>query len=452
MTAKPWEVLRSLLATSDRARLESYLAKLSSSETLHAVFRLSQEEQQQLIATLSPEVAAELVEEVPDSYAADLLEELPPQHAASIVTELPSDDQADLLQEIDDAEAEEILQHMDSQDASEARALISYSPDVAGGLMMTEYLSYLAELDVRAVVEDLTQRSDEYALYNVQYLYVVEKSNLLVGVLRLRDVVLANPETGLREIVVPAVSVQAETPLEGLIAFFDEQNLSACPVVDSDKRLLGVIRRRAVIDAVIERAEADHLKVQGIVGGEEVRTMPVIVRARRRLSWLSVNIVLNIIAASIIAMYQDTLSAVIALAIFLPIVSDMSGCTGNQAAAVSMRELALGISHPGDAFRVWAKELSVGVLNGFVLGSLLAIASWLWVDNPFLGLVVGAALAINTVIAVSIGGTVPFFLKAIKVDPAIASGPVLTTVTDMCGFFLVLALATVALPILTASG
>jgi len=197
-----------------------------------------------------------------------------------------------------------------------------------------------------------------------------------------------------------------------------------------------------------DKAESDSLKSAGIVGGEELRSMPVTLRARRRLSWLSVNIVLNIIAASVIALYEDTLSAVIALAVFLPIVSDMSGCSGNQAVAVSMRELTLGAIVPRDLLRVWRKEVAVGLINGLVLGGLLAIAGWLWKGSPILGVVVGSALAINTIVAVSLGGTIPLALKRFGVDPAVASGPVLTTVTDMCGFFLVLSLASLALPLL----
>jgi magnesium transporter len=151
-------------------------------------------------------------------------------------------------------------------------------------------------------------------------------------------------------------------------------------------------------------------------------------------------------AASVIAFFQDTLSAVIALAIFLPIVSDMSGCSGNQAIAVSMRELTLGIIRPRDALHVWWQEASVGMLNGLALGVLLGVATYLWQGNAIFGAVIGVALALNTLVAVSIGGTVPLLLKGIRADPAIASGPVLTTITDMCGFFLVLGLATLALP------
>ncbi len=174
--------------------------------------------------------------------------------------------------------------------------------------------------------------------------------------------------------------------------------------------------------------------------------MPTLLRARRRLSWLSINIVLNIIAASVIALYEETLAAVIALAVFLPIVSDMSGCSGNQAVAVSLRELTLGITKPIDVARVWFKEVGVGVVNGVALGLLLAFAAFMWKGNPFLGLVVGAALATNTVIAVSLGGTVPLLLKRLGVDPAVASGPILTTVTDMVGFFLVLSFAAALMP------
>jgi magnesium transporter len=172
----------------------------------------------------------------------------------------------------------------------------------------------------------------------------------------------------------------------------------------------------------------------------------VLQRSRRRLAWLSINILLNIIAASVIAAYEDTLTAVIALAVFLPIVSDMSGCSGNQAVAVSMRELTLGAAVPKDVFRVWAKEVSVGLMNGLALGTLLGLAAWAWKGNPVLGVVVGVALAVNTVVAVSIGGTVPLVLKRFKLDPAVASGPLLTTATDMCGFFLLLSLASLVLP------
>jgi magnesium transporter len=185
--------------------------------------------------------------------------------------------------------------------------------------------------------------------------------------------------------------------------------------------------------------------MQGIIGGDEIRSMPLLTRTRRRLSWLSINIVLNVAAATVITFYEDTLRAVIALAVFLPIVSDMSGCSGNQAVAVSMRELALGIVKPFEVFRVLLQEVSVGLINGVALGSALGLLAWLWKGDAYLGLVVGIALATNSLLAVLLGGTLPLLLKRVGIDPAVASGPILTTVTDLCGFFLVLSIATAML-------
>jgi magnesium transporter len=174
--------------------------------------------------------------------------------------------------------------------------------------------------------------------------------------------------------------------------------------------------------------------------------MPLLNRSGRRLSWLSLNIVLNIIAASVIAVYQDTLAAAITLAVFLPMVSDMSGCSGNQAVAVSMRELTLGLVRPNELLRVMGKEASLGVLNGLALGLLLGGVAFLWKGNPYLGLVVGGALAANTGVAVTLGGLLPLLLKRLRMDPALVSGPLLTTETDMCGFFFVLSFASQILP------
>jgi len=171
----------------------------------------------------------------------------------------------------------------------------------------------------------------------------------------------------------------------------------------------------------------------------------MLARCGRRLAWLGPNIVLNLIAASVIAMYEDTLQAVIALAVFLPIVSDMSGCSGNQAVAVSIRELTLGLIRPTEFMRIVWKEGFLGMFNGFVLGCLLGTIAAIWQDNVYLGLVVGGALFLNTMLSVLLGGCVPLFLKRLKVDPALASGPILTTCTDMCGFFLVLNLASLML-------
>ena len=449
-TLDTWDEIRGLMSEgAEDEAIEAYLDTLEPGDLVRTIFRLTPDEQRSLLAAVSPERAAELIEDLPDAHAADLIDDMPAHQAAAIVEEMASDDRADLLAEMGEPEAEAILEHLDEEDADEARRLISYPADTAGGLMMTEFAVYPMRATVREVVEDLTSREGDYTFLTVHYVYVVVKRHVLKGVLRLRDMVFADPDARIGDIARPAETLRPEATLGELDEFFDENDIAAVPVVDERGLLLGIVRRRAVLEALAEKAETDSMKSAGIVGGEELRSMPVILRSRRRLGWLSINIVLNIIAASVIALYEDTLSAVIALAVFLPIVSDMSGCSGNQAVAVSMRELTLGAIVPRDLFRVWGKEISVGVINGLTLGALLAVAAWAWKGSPLLGLVVGSALALNTIVAVSLGGTIPLALRRFGVDPAVASGPVLTTVTDMCGFFLVLSLASLALPLLS---
>lgn len=439
--------LRELLESDLPAEeLGAALDRLDPAELLHDVFLLNVKEQRALLSALNPQRAASLVEELPDAHVADLIEDMAVEDAAPIVEELASDHRADVFAELDSDDADAIMAELDEEDAQEIRDLISYEPDQAGGLMMTEFASYPMAKTVREVVNDLTGEEVDYQLLTVHYAYVVVKKKKLKGVIRLRDLVFADPEKTIGTIARPALTVSPEQTLTELEDFFDEHDIAAVPVVDARGMLIGIVRRRAVLEALAERSEADHLKAAGIIGGDELRSMPVLLRSRRRLAWLSINIVLNIMAASVIAFYEDTLTAVIALAVFLPIVSDMSGCSGNQAVAVSMRELTLGAALPKDVLRVWRKEAMVGVINGLALGVLLGFAAWAWKGNAVLGLVVGGALAVNTVVAVSIGGTVPLILRRFKLDPAVASGPLLTTVTDMCGFFLLLSIASLVLP------
>jgi magnesium transporter len=435
-----------LTEAESASTIEAFLDTLGAAESLHTVFSLSKNDQRALLSALTPTRAASLVEDLPDGHVADLIEDMRVEDAAPIVEEMASDHRVDVLAELDSKDAEAIIAELDEEDASEVRELISYAPDQAGGLMMKEFASYPMAKTVREVVDDLTGDAVDYQLLTVHYVYVVVKEKKLKGVIRLRDLVFADPEKRIGDFATPALTVAPDTQLNELEDFFDKHDIAAVPVVDDRGFLLGIVRRRAVLEALAERAESDNLKAAGIIGGDELRSMPVLVRSRRRLAWLSINIGLNILAASIIAAYEDTLTAVIALAVFLPIVSDMSGCSGNQAVAVSMRELTLGAALPRDVMRVWRKEAVVGLVNGIALGILLGSAAWAWKGNLVLGLVVGGALAANTVIAVSIGGTVPLLLRKLKLDPAVASGPLLTTVTDMCGFFLLLGIASSVLP------
>lgn len=445
----PDEQLRQVMSEGDPATIESFVASLDPTDAIRALLRLNPDEQEQLLRVLPAAGAADLIEDVPDEQAADIIEALEPRDAASIVAEMPSDEKADLLGDLTEEGAEAILQEMEPEEANKARELAAYDDDVAGGLMVTEILQFDEGTTVGEVVDDLGARAEELEEHFTRYAYVVSGWGRLVGYVEIQELVLSPRDKPLAELMSPSRFVRANLGLDELKAHFEAADHPGVPVVDLHGRILGVVRRASVQDALAERAEREMLRMQGIVGGDEIRTLPTLTRGRRRLSWLTVNVVLNLIAASVIALYLDTLGAVIALAVFLPIISDMSGCTGNQAVAVSMRELSLGLVKPVEVVRVWLKEISVGALVGISLGVLLGAVAWVWKGNPYLGLVVGAALALNSMIAVSIGGTVPLLLKRFGVDPAVASGPILTTVTDICGFFLVLSFAALMLDKLT---
>ena len=440
------EELVEVIREGDPQRIGDYLETLDTRETARAVCELSDQDQAAMLSTLDPVVAAEVLEDIPDVEVVEAVGLLPPETAAAIVHEMPSDEQADVVGHLDEDEAEALLAAMDPAEARRLKELAAYADDTAGGLMITEIVAFRSTATASRVLQRLRDDADRLRQLDVQYAYVTDGPKKLAGVLRLRDLLFAEDTVAISQIMIDSpVSIQADATLQELEQFFDEHAYLGVPVTNQAGELLGVVSREAVDEATQDQAASDYRRSLGVIE-EEIRSMPTLRRSRLRLSWLSINIILNVVAASVIASYQDTLAQVIALAVFLPIISDMSGCSGNQAVAVSMRELSLGLIEPFEVFRVWAKESLVGIINGAALGGLLGSVAWFFSGNPWLGLVVASALALNTLVAVLIGGALPLLLKRRGIDPALASGPILTTVTDMFGFFLVLSIATALLP------
>lgn len=443
---KPWEHLEELIAKQDAEQIRSFFDSINPADTALAISRIDDDLVNELMALLSPGDAAELIEDLSDTQAAEIMEDLEPSQAAAIFVELDSDHVVDILGAMDTQDVDAIIDHMTPEDAEEARQFLTYDEDTAGGLMISEFLDYRSSQTVQDVLDDLQTNREKYAEYDVQYIYITDSARQLEGVLRMRDLLFPLRSTALGELMIRnPYKIIATAPLDELRNFFEEHSLFGAPVVDQDNRLVGIVLPEAVEDAKQKKSVNQFLGFSGIIGGEEFRSMSVGVRAGRRFTWLSLNIILNILAASIIAIYQDTISAVIALAVFLPIVSDMSGNSGQQAAAVSMRELTLGLLRPHELGRVVMKESSVGILNGIGLGLLLGGLVYFWQGNLVLGLVIGLALALNTLLSVLVGGLTPLFLKMLKLDPALVTGALITTITDISGFFLVLSFATLVL-------
>jgi magnesium transporter len=445
----PIEQLRALLPEADAGAIHAFLANLPPSETPHVLSRLSDDEQTQVLAALPPEEAARLVEELPLSLAATMLHDVSPVAAAAILDRLPSDEQTDLLAHLDAEQSAAVLAQMAPEEAADVHRLRDYPPETAGGLMVTEYLAYPDTALVGEVLADLRTHADRYAQYPVQYAYGVSPQGKLSGVVRLRDLLFSGDKQPLRAVLQsqPAAA-RVDAGLSELRAFFERHRFLAAPILDGEGRLVGVVSQSDVEEAAAEQAEHRFLRLSGIVSGEEFRTMPLATRVAGRLAWLAVTMLLSFLAASVVGLFEDTLSQVIALAVFLPVISGMSGNAGNQAIAVTMRELSLGLLKPHELQWVILKEASVGVINGLVLGLVMSLVAWFWKGNPYLGLAVGGAQALSVLAAACLGGGIPLMLKRFSLDPALASAPILTTITDATGFFLALGLARLMLPLL----
>ncbi len=443
---RSWIRLGELVDQGDLEQLIVFLDELTPAQTARAIGHLDETASQRLLSLLGPEKAAKVLVDLPDEQAADLIEDLPPEGAAAIVDELPGDELADILAEVDEEEAEAILEAMDPQEAETARRLIRYPDDTAGGIMMTEFLSFPEHYTVAEVLEDLRLNRETYSDYGVLYAYITSASGALRGVLKMRDVLLATPEAKVGTLMVDnPLRAGLDTPLDELVDIFEEHPFLGMPVVDDSGHLVGVIRKAAVNEAAEKRSKQTYLKASGIVGGEELRSMPIWSRIGRRLAWLIPSMVLLVAASIVIVANEETIREHAILAAFLTIVAGLSGNSGNQAMAVSIRELALGLIRPTETLWVFTKEALLGAVVGLTLGVLLGAIAFVYSGEIRLAVVIATALAINTFFAVLLGGTIPLFLRHIGWDPALASGPILTTSVDMFGFFLVLSLASALL-------
>ncbi|NNL77029.1 MAG: magnesium transporter, partial [Desulfobacterales bacterium] len=355
------ELLEKLIQSNDRAQIEAVLAASSPVEIARMISSITKPDQILLLEIMGAEESAHLISKLSGLGTGNLVTQLPTPQAVSIVEEMSRDQQAHFLRTIGGDDAEAILDEIKPQKAKRVRKLMSYAENTAGALMITEYLAYGGDMLVKEVLDDLRAQGEAYSDYDIQYAYVVSNSGRLIGVLRLRDLLMASRSKTISEIMIKEhLHVNVNMSLRDLKDFFRQYSFLGVPVVNDDGELVGVVRSASVREAANQQNNQLFLKFAGIVGGEEYRTMSLFKRSSRRLSWLSVNILLNIVAASVIALYQDTLEKAIVLAVFLPIISDMSGCSGNQAVAVSIRELTLGLVRPRELFRVLAKESAIG--------------------------------------------------------------------------------------------
>ena len=391
------------------------------------------------VALLEPRTAAGILAEMESTAAAVVVAAMEPSVASRVLAEMDSDDRVDILEHIPAELHERLLGQMTAADADDVRRLEQYPPDTAGGIMTSEVTALREDLNVEQAIAELRKLSAQ--LEQMFYVYVVDRQGRLIGVLSMRDLILARPDTPLSQMMKPNVlSVPATMDQEEVATLFRKYNYLAMPVVDERHRLLGIITVDDVVDVLEAEATEDVQKLFG-AGAEERLSSPWQFSFRKRFGWLVVNLATAFMAAAVVGFFQDVIRALAVLAAYMSIVASMGNNAGAQAMSVSIRGIAIGRVDSKLLRHVIIREAMVGVLTGIFIGLITAVVALLFQGNPMLGLVVALALLVIHVLACVSGAVIPFMLKGLGLDPAQSAAILATTVSDVAGFFVLLGLA-----------
>jgi magnesium transporter len=392
-----------------------------------------------VLSHLSDEILIELVPELPEEVQLEFVEVLSPRLAARLLAAIPPDEMTDVLGDLTLESRRKIVSYFSKEKSIEARRLLRYPEDTAGGLMTTEVVVLSRETTASRAIRHIREKAKEYEA--VYYIYIVDR-NKLVGVLSLRELVLASPREKLEKIMDPdIIKVPVDMDQEEVAYIIADYDLLAVPVVDKDNKLLGIVTVDDVIDVIEEEVTEDmgHLAGTG-VGIDKLIEAPVLSVVRARLPWLIFALIGGLIAGSIIGVFTDILSSVVLLAIFIPVIMSMGGNVGIQSSTVFVRGLATGeIEEPWGYF---FREIKVGLLMGLLVGLGVGVVANFWKGLPVLGLVVGAAMFATVVLATAIGIAVPKIFDKLGMDPAISASPFVTTIEDIMGLLIYFSIAT----------
>lgn len=413
---------------------------LNPVDAAHSLETLSEEEAVFILKGVSPELSSRAFNSLESRFAADLLLRLPEEIAVQIFGKMTVTRAAELilcLQRQEDRA--KLLEQIEPAEADQIRKLITYPEDTAGRMMTPNFFAFHADMKVGEAIQKLRSLAQKKAPLN--YVYVTDSDHRLKGVLNMRELLLANEGDSLVSVMIPDVfQVGATMDREKVIQELSRRSFLLVPVVDKNGHLLGTIRTDELLASAEEEATEDIQKMFG-AGGDEHVSSPISFSIRKRLLWLNINLATAFFAVSVIALFESVIAKLTILAVFLPVVASQGGNAGAQSLAVVMRGLVLREVEPRLARKVILKEGLLGLVNGLVVGIVAAVVAWFWKGNIFLGIVIGLAMIINMVLAGVSGAAIPILMKAFGKDPAQSSNIILTTVTDVVGFFAFLSLA-----------
>ncbi|MBI2525185.1 MAG: magnesium transporter [Candidatus Rokubacteria bacterium] len=433
------ETIRDLLEAGRHERLAQILKESHAADVAAALRDLPVPDQVTLFRLVNREQAGGVLAELDDQPLLELVRALDELEISGILDRMQPDDAAQVLDELPEEQAEKVLDLMKEEQSEEVQELLEHGEKTAGRIMSPDVLAVHDGDTVGQAIEHVRQAPTAESAH---YLYVVDDHEHLVGALPLRRLITTDPATPVGLLCQGEVlSVTPEMDQEEVARLVAKYDIVAVPVVDRDHRLLGVITVDDVIDVIREEATEDIQRLGGAAGDETVFD-PVRAVFGKRLLWRFINLGTAILAASVIGLFEGSIQSLATLAIFMPIVASMGGIGTTQTATVVVRGLALGDMTAAHLWRVLRKELLLGLATGLANAVVMGVIAYLWKGQALLALIIGAALVINMLVAAAVGVTIPLALKVFRIDPAIASSVIITTFTDVCGFFSFLGLAT----------
>jgi magnesium transporter len=444
-TERLGETFEELVRSGRRERLAQILDEAHAADIAAALRDLSLDDQVMIFRLLGREAAGAVLAELDDQTLLELVRALDEVEISGILDRMQPEDAVDVIEELPEEQAEKVLDLMKEEKSEEIQELLEYGEKTAGRIMSPDVLSVHENITVAQAIEQVRKSPVAETAHS---LYVVDDHEHLVGSLPLRRLITSDPATPVRLLrQEEPVSVTPETDQEDVARLVAKYDLVALPVVDEDHRLLGVISVDDVVDVITEEATEDIQRFGGAAGDETVFDGPRSVFPKRML-WRLINLGTATLAASVIGLFEASIRELATLAIFMPIVASMGGIATTQTATVVIRGLALGDMTTGHVWRVLSKEVTLGLTTGVANAVLMGLIAYLWKGQVLLAVVIGVAMVINMLVAASVGVVIPLLLKSFRADPAIASSVIITTFTDVCGFFSFLGLATLLIKFL----
>ena len=431
------------LKEGDLDHVQQLIAELHPAEIAHVLESLPSADRDRIWPYVPAEAEGEVLLHLPDEVSAALIRKMAPEDLVAATEAMETDDLADFLPEIPEDTRQELLLSMEMQDRQRLESVLSYPEDTAGGLMDLNTIVVRADITLDVVLRYLRRLGSIPG--STDHLFVTNRDGRYLGVLAISDLLTSDPDLTVAEVIKQDVDpIPADLPATKVAALFENRDLISAPVVDEDGRLLGRITIDDVVDVIRDEADHSFMSMAGL-NEEDDMFAPVVSSARRRMPWLGINLLTAFLASWVIGLFGATIEKQVALAILMPIVASMGGIAGSQTLTLAIRALALGRLGEHNAQRLLNKELGVGLLNGVFWALIIAVAAGLWFDDEHLSIVIGLAIVANLVVAAAAGASIPLILQRLGADPALAGSVVLTTITDVVGFFAFLGLATLYL-------